>query len=82
MSSNQRGPVYFFVALIGLAFMCICLVAVGFGATRMAGQFNWPGSENSASLAFGRDYWKEGVLRNIRLTRNSGATTSPPPPSP
>lgn len=52
MSSNQRGPVYFFVALIGLAFLCLCLVAVGFGATRMAGQLNWPGSENSAALAF------------------------------
>ncbi|MEZ4769723.1 MAG: trypsin-like peptidase domain-containing protein [Caldilineales bacterium] len=52
MSSNQRGPVYFFVALIGLAFMCVCLVAVGFGATRMADQLNWPPAENSVSVAF------------------------------
>jgi len=37
---------------------------------------------SSASLAFGRDYWKEDILRNIRLTRNSEATTSPPPPLP
>lgn len=39
MSSNQRGPVYLFAALIGLAFVCLCLVAVGFGATRLTRQF-------------------------------------------
>ena len=52
MSSNQRGPVYFFVALIGIAFACICLVAVGFGATRFAGSFTGFDVPNVASDVF------------------------------
>lgn len=52
MSSNQRGPVYFFVALIGIAFACLCLVAVGFGASRFARDFNGFDSPNAASAIF------------------------------
>ena len=52
MSSNQRGPVYFFVALIGIAFACLCLVAVGFGASRFARDFNGFNSPNAASAIF------------------------------
>lgn len=52
MSSNQRGPVYLFVALLGLAFACVCLVAVGFGATRAARDFDGFGASNVASAIF------------------------------
>jgi hypothetical protein len=37
---------------------------------------------NTASLASGRGRWKGFILRNDRLTRESEATTSPPPPQP
>lgn len=50
MSSNQRGPVYLFAALIGLAFICLCLVAAGFGAVRLTRQITDLGTPDFPAL--------------------------------
>lgn len=36
MESRQRGPVYLFAALFGVAFLCLCLVVTAVGVGRLA----------------------------------------------
>jgi 2-alkenal reductase len=51
MSSNQRGPVYVFVALIGAALLCLCVVAVGVGGSQALRDFSLFGPQ-SAGVVF------------------------------
>ncbi len=39
MDSRQRGPVYVFAALIGVAFLCLCLVVTAVGVGRLSSSF-------------------------------------------
>ena len=48
MDTRQRGPVLVFAALLGVAFLCLCLVVTAVGIGRMADSLARPGQLNTS----------------------------------